>query len=484
MIDKKATDIGGRRELFVDDALIGKLTGKISLRLHKPSIRDDAFVTDRPWEGSWCGYITTFKDGDIFRMYYHAGDTDVEDLIGDSDESERFHDAYAESKDGITWDRPNLGIFEVMGSKDNNIVWAGPKGVMGFCPFKDDNPDCEPDALYKAVGYTNSCEPGLYAMKSADAIHWSLMQEDPIMTGDSYDSQNVVFWDTLRGEYRAYVRDFTEGTFTGFRGIKTAVSKDFLHWPEREWLIYPDSPEEQLYKNQVRPYYRAPHIFLGFPDRYIERPWSPTIEALPELAHRKRRAAVMERYGAAVTDGLFMASRDGKTFKLWDEAFIRPGLRNEGSWAYGDCYQAWGILETASSIPGAPNELSFYAVEHYWRRPAAAFRRYTLRIDGFVSAHAPLGGGELITEPIVFAGTSLHLNVSTSAGGSMRVELLDIDGTAIEGYSLEDCYEIVGDTLDYTVRWANGTDVTALAGKPVKLRFALKDADLYSYVFM
>ena len=190
-----------------------------------------------------------------------------------------------------------------------------------------------------------------------------------------------------------------------------------------------------------------------------------------------------ERYGAAVTDGLFMASRDGRTFKRWDEAFLRPGLRTEGSWTYGDCYQAWGILETASSLPGAPNELSFYAVEHYWRKPSALFRRYTLRIDGFVSAHAPLVGGELITAPITFTGSSLHLNVSTSAGGSMRVEMLDADDHTITGFSLDDCFDIVGDTLDYTVRWSNGTDVSALAGKPVKLRFSLKDADLYSYVF-
>ena len=469
----------------MDDALIGKLTGKASLRLHQPSIRDDALVMDGLWEGTFCGYITTFQDGDIFRMYYHGGDTDIDDLIAEKEPS--IYGAYAESADGIHWTKPSLGLYEVLGSRENSVVWLGEtdvrKGVHGFAPFKDENPDCEPDAIYKAVGATMGGEPGLYGMKSADGIHWSLMQDEPIMKGDSYDSQNLVFWDTLRGEYRAYVRHFSEGQYSGCRGIKTAVSKDFLNWPEREWLIYPDAPEEQLYTNQIRPYYRAPHIFLGFPSRYVERPWSPTIDALPELEHRRRRASVTERYGAAVTDGLFMASRDGRTFKRWDEAFLRPGLRTEGSWTYGDCYQAWGILETASSLPGAPNELSFYAVEHYWRKPSALFRRYTLRIDGFVSAHAPLVGGELITAPITFTGSSLHLNVSTSAGGSMRVEMLDADDHTITGFSLDDCFDIVGDTLDYTVRWSNGTDVSALAGKPVKLRFSLKDADLYSYVF-
>jgi hypothetical protein len=485
MTDHKVTNIGSRLELFVEDTLIHELKGKASLRLHQPTIQQDAFVTNMPWEGTMGGYITTFQDNDIYRMYYQAADINLEAKTGEWDCP--IYIGYAESKDGINWTRPNLGLFEFNGSKENNIIWVGEtetlKGVHGFVPFKDTNPDCEPDALYKAIGSVMSGTPALYAMKSADGIHWSLMQDEPILQGQAYDSQNLIFWDNLRSEYRIYLRNFTEGIFEGCRIIETAVSKDFFNWPVPKPLEYVDSPEEQLYTNQVQPYYRAPHIFIGFPSRYVEREWSPTIDALPELEHRLKRRRVAERYGMAVTDGLLMASRDGGTFKRWDEAFLRPGLRIEGSWTYGDCYQGCGLMETASAFPGAPNELSLYAVEHYWRKPSALFRRYTIRIDGFVSAHAPLGGGELITEPITFEGSSLHLNMSTSAGGGMRVEIMDVHGNPIKDFDMKDCYEIVGDTLDYTVRWKSGTDVSALAGKPIRLKFALNDADLYSYKF-
>ena len=194
------------------------------------------------------------------------------------------------------------------------------------------------------------------------------------------------------------------------------------------------------------------------------------------------RARVSERYGAAVSDGQFMASRDGRTFKRWDEAFIRPGLRPVGSWAYGDCYQGWGLIETKSDVFGAPNELSMFASEGYWRGTANALRRYTLRIDGFVSLHAPLGGGELTTKPFIFDGNQLLINMSTSAGGCVRIEMQSPEGCALEGFGIDDCTEIIGDDLAFSVRWRG--DIGAMAGRPVRLRFVLKDADLYSYRFM
>jgi hypothetical protein len=316
-------------------------------------------------------------------------------------------------------------------------------------------------------------------MKSSDGLRWSMLRDEPIITEGAFDSQNLAFWDSERGEYRAYLRDFS-GDF--FRGIKTCTSRDFLSWTKPEWLEYPGAPAEQLYTNQVAPYYRAPHIFLGFPTRYVERPWSPTVEALPELEHRKLRASASERYGAAVSDGQFMASRDGRNFKRWDEAFIRPGLRPLGSWAYGDCYQGWGLIETASDIEGAPVELSMFVSEGYWRSGANAIRRYSLRIDGFVSLHAPLSGGELITVPLAFRGDDLLLNVSTSAGGNASVEVQSPDGDPIPGFAMADCVPIVGDDLALRVKWRGGT-VGALAGRTVRLRFALRDGDLYSFRF-
>jgi len=473
--------------MFVDDALIDSLGGRASLRLNRPVPREIALVTDRPWEGNMCGgYKSCFRDGDLFRMYYQAWHFATVDDHGKAKLAggAPVRIGYIESDDGIHWRRPSLGLIEFGGSRDNNIVFTGigkdNMGVHGFAPFKDSHPGCPPESRYKALGANELEWPlKLYGLHSPDGLRWSLIQPEPVMTEGTFDSQNLAFWDGERGEYRAYIRHVS-GDF--FRGIMTCTSRDFIHWTKPEWLEYPGMPAEQLYTNQVMPYYRAPHLFLGFPTRYVQRPWSPTVEALPELTHRRLRAQVSERYGSAVTDGQFMASRDGRVFKRWDEAFIRPGLRPVGSWAYGDCYQGWGLLETASEIAGAPPELSLYVSEGYWRGTANAIRRYTLRVDGFVSLHAPLGGGELTTKPLVFEGTRLALNISTSGGGGARIEVQSPEGRPLDGFALDDCTEVVGDALDFPVHWRG--DLAALAGQPVRLRFALRDADLYSYQFV
>jgi hypothetical protein len=382
---------------------------------------------------------------------------------------------YAESKDGKNWIRPELGLIEFNGSKKNNLVWASPKLDNWSC-FKDTNPACAGDARYK--GFYN-VHGGLMAIKSNDGIHWSQLSDKPVLTDGAFDSLNLAFWDSLQGQYRAYYRDFRNG----LRDIKTATSQDFVHWTPGAWLEYPGAPPEQLYTNNVIPYYRAPHLYVGFPARYLDRGWSDAMKALPELAAREERSAVSPRYGTALTDGLFMSSRDGKVFHRWLEAFIRPGLRYTDNWVYGDNYQNWGLVETKSDMPGAPNEISIYATEHYWRGAYTNIRRYTVRVDGFVSVSALGKGGEFSTKPLLFTGREREMNFSTSVAGSVRIEIQDADRKPIPGYTLEDCPEIFGDHLERVVRWKNGTDVSHLAGKPVRLRFVMKDADLYSIRF-
>jgi hypothetical protein len=323
-------------------------------------------------------------------------------------------------------------------------------------------------------------EHGLFAFQSADGIHWSLMAERPVITEGALDSQNLAFWDVARGEYRAYFRDFREG-----RDIRTCASPDFLQWTSGEWLEYQPSRSGELYTNQVLPYYRAPHILLGFPTRYVDRGWTRSHEYLPQLEHRRVRTGPSPREGSAVTEGLLMGSHDGVRFTMWPEAFLRPGLRTRDSWFYGDNYQTWGLFETASAIPDAPPELSLYASENYHQQDGGTvFRRYTLRIDGFVSAQAPLSGGELLTRPLTFSGKRLVVNVSTSAAGGVRVELQEPDGTPIPGHALADCDEVFGDGLARPVSWQGNEDLSGLAGKPVRLRIGLRDADLYALQFV
>ena len=117
------------------------------------------------------------------------------------------------------------------------------------------------------------------------------------------------------------------------------------------------------------------------------------------------------------------------------------------------------------------------------RRVAAYLRRYKLRLDGFASAHAPYAGGELVTKPLRFAGGQLELNYSTSAPGGIRVEIQDASGTPIPGFTLAESKEIVGDEIARVVAWNSGADLKRLSGQPVRLRFVMRDADIYGLRF-
>ena len=134
-------------------------------------------------------------------------------------------------------------------------------------------------------------------------------------------------------------------------------------------------------------------------------------------------------------------------------------------------------------MENAPRELSVYASEAYWMPKGSRLRRFSLRVDGFASLHAPLGGGECVTKPLLFEGGRLILNFSTSAAGSLCIEIQDADGRPIPGFTLAEAPELYGDSLEYPAHWTEGRDLKALAGKPIRLRFVLKDADLYSFRF-
>lgn len=487
--------IGSRLELFVDDALVDRLAGKAALRMHQPQPREIALVHNAPWEGSGCGYHSVFQDGNRYRMYYKAWSLDVSKAGKLNTGAHPIYCCYAESNDGVHWRKPNLGLHEFRGSKDNNIVLTS--GKMGGAVvdaghpavFRDDHPACAADARYKAIVRSNGPH-GLLVLKSPDGLHWSAMCEKPVITDGAFDSQNLAFWDAASGQYRAYWRYFTGGVAndkvwkpSGSRGIRTAVSTDLLHWTNQADLKYVDSPDEHLYTNQVKPYFRAPHILIGFPARYVERGWSDSMRALPEREHRELRAKAHLRYGTALTEGLLMASRDGVRFKRWNEAFLPPGIERNGTWNYGHQYIGWHIVQTKSAVEDAPDELSLYATESYWTGDSSVLRRYSLRIDGFVSAYAPMLGGELTTKPLTFSGKTLAVNFATSAAGGLQVELQDAAGKPLPGFKLADCPPLFGDAIERTVAWKGGADVSALAGRPIRIRFVLHDADLFALRF-
>jgi len=484
--------IGSRLELMVDDYLVDRFGGGAKQRLHHPVPREVVMVWDQPWEGNTSGYPNVVKDGDLYRLYYRGWQYRIEPKVFN-----QFHSAllcYAESRDGVHWTRPELGLVGYpgpKGSKQNNILPVGGKvgdlsiQLSTFTVFKDDNPACAPDARYKGLALA-TMPRGLLPFKSADGLRWTPMTDKQVITGDAFDSPNLAFWDGERGEYRAYWRYVTSGVSGngGIRGIKTATSKDFLHWSEGVRLEYPGAPIEQLYTNQIKPYDRAPHIFVGLPARYLDRGMSDSIRALPDKEHRELRATGLPRAATALTETLLMTSRDGLKFHRWQEAFLRPGIEREGTWAYGDHYVGWHLVETRSPLAGTPNELSLYASEAYWTGKGVKLRRYTLRLDGFVSVSAPMSGGEFVTKPLIFSGSKLTLNFATSAAGDVRIEIQDANGQPLPGYALDDCPPIFGDAIERAVTWKTGGDVSTLAGKSVRLRFVLKDADLYAFQFV
>ena len=475
-------DIADQRELFVDDYLIDRLRGA-RRTLHRPVARELSLERTKPWEGNASNYTTVFQDGDLYRMYYRG--THIVYTQGKRENAHREVVCYAESSDGIHWTRPDLGIVEFDGSKKNNIIWDG-IGSHNFTPFLDTNPGSSANAKYKAMGRGKSRDPndkrgighGLYIFESADGIHWKLTREDAVITEGAFDSQNLAFWDSLRGEYRAYARDFREG-----RDIRTCTSKDFVQWSKPVFLTYSPGRMGQLYTNGVIPYYRAPHIFVGFPTRYVDYGWTESTKQLPQHEYREIVASSLQLAGTAFTDSMFMSSRDGLHFDVWPESFVRPGPQRPASWFKGDKYQNWGIVETNSHLPGAANELSFYLSEAARQRDGNRLRRYTLRVDGFVSVHAPLSGGECLTKPLRFEGSRLGINFSTSAAGTVRAELQENYGRPIPGFTLDDCDLQYGDELDRTITWKGNRDVGQLAGRPIRLRFEIKDADLYSFRF-
>lgn len=450
-------DVGSRRQLFVDTHLIEKAEG-VRRVLHRPVRREIAIAAEHPWEKHGVSYMVTFRDGDKFRAWYRCDGADY------TKGPRRSMTAYAESDDGVHWQKPALGIVEFSGSKENNLVWDGAAGNMA--PFRDDNPAAKPEERYKAVVRGRD----VFALVSPDGLQWKLAQAEPILTDRPFDSHNVAFWDGPTGRYVAYTRgmrkdgELGQGMRRSFAGgvrwVRRATSKDFRHWTKLELIETGDAPLEEFYTNATIRYERAPDYLFMFPSRFVSgREPQPGWE-----------------FGKGVNDVVFLSSRDGVHFdRSFVEAFVRPGL-DQGNWHERSLYMERGILETS------PTELSMYAMEN-WRLPSVRIRRLTLRPDGFVSVEAPYAGGRLVTRPIRFSGKELRINYSTSAVGSIRVEIQDVEGKPTAGFGLSDCPEIYGDKLDEPVRWTSGADVSTLAGKAVRLRFVMADADLYAFRF-
>lgn len=461
-LNRETLNLGNRRELFVDDFLVAKADG-VRLQVCPPTRREVVWQADRAVESPTSGYHHLFKDGDRIRMYYR-GRNFAKDP---KDQSPEQITNYAESRDGIHFERPNLGLVEIDGSKDHNVLFVG-KQAHNFFAFKDENPAAREDERYKAIG---GGWQELFAYGSADGIHWHQLYPEKLDIEGTFDSLNVVFWDKCIGRYRMISRYF-DG-FTGGRnadGIEvssrrnnqTCVSEDFRRWtPVTHHEYAPPLPEEEYYTNATTPCPGAGHILLAFPKRFRK----DRGRMIPEMVHSSM----------GCSDTVLHTGRDGRPWHRFIEAWVRPGL-DPRNWSHRTNMVAHGIIETA------PDEWSMYIGGHYgW--DSNHLQRLTLAPHRFASLHADADGGECLTHPLTFSGTELRLNFSTSVNGCVRIELQDAQGGALPGFAMEDMPALYGDALDQPVPWGANADLGALAGRPVRLRIRLQDADIYSLRF-
>jgi hypothetical protein len=468
--------IGSRRELFADSFLLESFSGT---HLQQQTPRDEgvAFKFDQPWEGLFSGYATlvTLADGRL-RAYYRGK------AVANKDGSEEEVTCVAESADGLHWTKPELGLYEVMGTRKNNVVlMKAHTATHNFSPFRDARPGVPEDERFKAFGGTME-GGGLTAWKSPDGLRWEKISPEPVITKAMvpykymFDSQNVPFWSAAEDKYVAYYRVF-EG---GIRRIVRSESKDFRTWSAPVLMEYRNpsmqAPVEHLYTNQTHPYFRAPHLYVAIAARFM-----PGRRVLTD--EQAAAIHVNPGYFKDTSDAIFMTTRPAEGaahIGLYDrtflEGFIRGGIGAQ-NWVSRTNYPALNV------VPTGPHEMSVFVNQDY-AQPTAHMRRYSLRTDGFASLHCGYAGGHAITKPLIFTGRELSLNFSTSAAGGVKVGFEDADGKPVPGFGLEECVMQIGNELDRKVTWKSGADVSTLAGKTLRLRFSMKDADIFSFQFI
>lgn len=453
-------DVGDRTQLFIDRLFI-EISNNIALHVVPPvKTNERTLVSDQPWEDATLNWFGVMDDGGKYRMWYEC--YDVEGWPSADDTS--F--CYAESVDGIHWNKPSLGLFSYHGSSENNILFRqiGPEGARsrahGVGVFKDMN--ATPDERYKAVSqgtFTGLDPPYRVAgMSSPDGLHWTRLPR-PICDVFA-DSQYSGFWDAKAGHYVLYGRVSGHG-----RAIGRAASPAFGHF-EPLGLVFQtddlDPPDSDLYNPAALKYPYADRVYLMFPSLY--------------------------RHAADTLDIHLAVSRDGIRW-AWPERgkpFVALGVA--GEFDGGSLYMAQGMLRSGDEIwqfySGSPlkhNEVDLDALAKPENR--RVYSRVISRMDRLVSVDADEEGGGFTTPPLTFRGATLHLNVTTGTAGEVRVALLNVDGESIGGCTLEACIPITGDHLDTTVSWRGGVAIDDVAGQPVKLVVEMKDARLFGFRF-
>ena len=466
-------DVGNEKQLLIDDLFFEVHEG-IRLTINPPrKTGEHLVVCDRPWEDWFIAQLCTIKDDDgTYKMWFSAchqsqrklgvGPTGFDPALSASDLATL---CYVTSTDGVHWEKPNLGLFDYGGSRQNNIVLRPQAQDLGACVFKD--PSAPPEERYKLI-YGDSKYPwktptslhGTYGSicgaTSPDGIHWTPVENNPIMPWYK-DNPMTAFWDDRIQKCVAYIRynDWTVPGQERFRRIGRSETGDFRHWPAPTMVLAPDGfdpPQTDLYNAAAIKYPYAANAYFMFPSPF----YKPPIDRL---------------------DAQLAVSRDGVTWqRVGDrQAFIPTGL--DGAF---DAHQ----IRAGVGITREGDKLSLYYYGHNVGHDAtnevdfdSVFSRVVLQLDRFMSANADYRGGTFTTPLLTFGGSRLELNVDTGAGGTVQVEIRDADGKS------EKSDIVNGNSVRKKVSWQGNGNLGAFSGKPVRLKFVMRDTKLYAFQF-
>ena len=499
-------DIGSNKEFFIDEAPISSMKN-VRLTMNAPyQDHEPVFLPEAPWEYRIYPYATVMREGDVFRLWYLAYEWDppagVElPVAGTAEDARLFWKhtrgrlCYAESTDGVHWERPNLGLVEYSGSGDNNIL--GPAthdpvqqaGWNAGTVFKD--PTAPPQSRYKLwseIRVGEEGKSGLTGFSSPDGLRWTANENYPLP--GPCDCLNVVFWDERIQQYVGYSRLWTaDSRGDRYRAVRRLVSPDFEQWEDMGHVLGADEVDlalpvkRQRQSRQIMDFHgNCVFKYPGTSDAYLALPevwWHWSANPFPA------EGRVQEQMGGFPdsVDVQLATSRDGIE---WQRAGGRNPFLRLGPPDAGDSRMIYAFTQPVQ----VGDELWIYyggfryGISEGVALKRGAYFRARLRLDGFISADAPYEGGELVTVPLSFRGDRLALNADTSAGGAIRVQIEDPDGTPIEGYSMGEADEVNGNSVRHFATWAGGAHVGELAGRAVRLRFMMNGCKLYSFQFV
>lgn len=464
-------DVGSRKQLFLDDRLIESSSG-VQLQINTPhAIREPVLVADQPWENPEDSFVWTYSrvmriDGKT-RLWYQVNKLEFRPQPVGFVLTDKWL-AYAESDDGIHFAKPKLGLREYQGSRANNIVIPGVEGGDVWI-----DPQATPEHRYRFQTDGGSGKLAFYA--SPDGIRWK--KTHTAVIGHN-DTQNIAFWDPAIERYLLFTRKWP-GSFRVHRRLD---SDDLIHWENEIIVMGADETDLAKYKSagSVRPvdYYGA--CVFKYPDEH------GLYVMLPQAFWHWYARQGEQRVGPNLYDVRLCVSSDGRLFRRVADrgVFLRPGP--EGSFFSGSIWvlpapirmgdELWFYFQGSTAdhdgnlIPGSD-------------KYRTGIGRAVLRLDGFVSADAGFSGGELVTPPIKFTGNTLELNLNSAGGGVVLVELLDEKGQPIPGFTQSHATPLCCNSINKPVTWGENRDLGRLAGRPIKIRFCMKDCKLYAFQF-